>query len=380
MSFPKKDSSKVDLSSVGSSSSYPMTPQGSSSISTTNSVSNGTMRRQNAAPNHNGNKGKGAKSNARQRNPDGYSKRKNKPRQGNNKTVLSNDDFEHMLKTSGKKGVDISHLLDFRLPEHERAEPSQFERKRMNKYKSRSSVNLNLTGRNYVNVNYRFIVDPKCDYKPQFLDANVPLEDSSIVRVIVNKNDHQCPICLDDDFVAPRMTKCGHIFCYPCLMRLFSSLEETDPRRRKTKCPLCSENIWEKHPLLSVLINNINENEQKPKVGDTVDLQLMYRPANKILAQPLYMYIQNIQFPNNIPWISDKADPKNFLVESPYAKYSRLMKCHTDFILQCFEAEKDSIHDHKIMDKELYGDSGAHYDLALSKIQQQIDVVHSEII
>jgi hypothetical protein len=32
-----------------------------------------------------------------------------------------------------------------------------------------------------------------------------------------------CPICMEDfsECTAPRVTKCGHIFCYPCLLQYF---------------------------------------------------------------------------------------------------------------------------------------------------------------
>ena len=39
-------------------------------------------------------------------------------------------------------------------------------------------------------------------------------------------NDNTCPICLDV-FVAPVVTKCGHVFCHPCILRHFLSCTVT---------------------------------------------------------------------------------------------------------------------------------------------------------
>ncbi len=44
-----------------------------------------------------------------------------------------------------------------------------------------------------------------------------------------------CPVCLDTPR-APKLTKCGHIFCAPCILR---HLDEYRVRR----CPMCSENV-----------------------------------------------------------------------------------------------------------------------------------------
>lgn len=39
-----------------------------------------------------------------------------------------------------------------------------------------------------------------------------------IKRVI---GEGQCPVCLNTpkNFVAPQITPCGHIFCFPCILR-----------------------------------------------------------------------------------------------------------------------------------------------------------------
>lgn len=49
-----------------------------------------------------------------------------------------------------------------------------------------------------------------------------------------------CSICLDD-FVAPRITQCGHLFCYPCLLRHFhtSRKGEDTTKDLMAKCPCC---------------------------------------------------------------------------------------------------------------------------------------------
>ena len=54
----------------------------------------------------------------------------------------------------------------------------------------------------------------------------------------------KCPICLEPApfMVAPRVTKCGHIFCYSCILHYLAY----DNERRWKKCPLCAESIYKK--------------------------------------------------------------------------------------------------------------------------------------
>lgn len=51
----------------------------------------------------------------------------------------------------------------------------------------------------------------------------------------------QCPICLDS-FVSPRITKCGHCFCYTCLIHHVQSVALS--QQNQTKCPCCSMPIY----------------------------------------------------------------------------------------------------------------------------------------
>ncbi|KAI8323835.1 hypothetical protein GQ54DRAFT_257617, partial [Martensiomyces pterosporus] len=49
-----------------------------------------------------------------------------------------------------------------------------------------------------------------------------------------------CPICLSPP-VAARVTKCGHVFCFPCVLRYLSMDSEKGADTKK--CPICWEPI-----------------------------------------------------------------------------------------------------------------------------------------
>eukprot|EP00388_Colpodella_angusta_P003946 GDKJ01013517.1.p1 GENE.GDKJ01013517.1~~GDKJ01013517.1.p1 ORF type:complete len:1127 (-),score=301.13 GDKJ01013517.1:106-3486(-) len=42
-------------------------------------------------------------------------------------------------------------------------------------------------------------------------------------------HDVRCPICLETNMIAPRVAKCGHYFCYPCILRHLAECRECPP-------------------------------------------------------------------------------------------------------------------------------------------------------
>ncbi|OWB70434.1 hypothetical protein B5S31_g112 [[Candida] boidinii] len=345
------------------------------------------------------NNGLNTKNQTRNKNSSNYSKRNNGNRKKPDIDIYEYDNLEaSLLRTKGKKGVDISHLLNFTLPEHDQQHDydspnssNNRSSKYRNKKKNQLSYGMNLSGRSYINVNYKFIVDYRLDYKIQSLDPNVPLDDSSILRVIIPKNDTQCSICLSDDLVAPRMTRCGHVFCYPCIIRLFQSANDDDEEQKKKlantdynyskkksiKCPLCSEFIKENHTLLPVLISQIDERFEKPVVGEESILQLMFRPRSKSLALPYHLFLSspNSVYEGNIPWIDEDSTTEDFLSRNGYAQFARIMKSNWNFLNRCFEKEINDLKNLKLLDQLNYNDIGLHYDEAIRKIELSRDTL-----
>eukprot|EP01053_Blabericola_migrator_P003094 Blabericola_migrator_1__3093@NODE_18_length_22925_cov_118_464826_g15_i0_p3_GENE_NODE_18_length_22925_cov_118_464826_g15_i0NODE_18_length_22925_cov_118_464826_g15_i0_p3_ORF_typecomplete_len563_score73_25zfC3HC4/PF00097_25/1_2e08zfC3HC4/PF00097_25/1_8e03zfC3HC4/PF00097_25/4_4e03zfC3HC4/PF00097_25/8_3e03zfC3HC4_3/PF13920_6/9_3e08zfC3HC4_3/PF13920_6/2_9e03zfRING_UBOX/PF13445_6/2e06zfRING_UBOX/PF13445_6/3_7e03zfRING_5/PF14634_6/2_1e06zfRING_5/PF14634_6/2_2e03zfRING_5/PF14634_6/1_3e03zfC3HC4_2/PF13923 len=54
-----------------------------------------------------------------------------------------------------------------------------------------------------------------------------------------------CPICLEPAVVCPKITRCGHVLCWTCILRLFSSdyFKQQSKGNPWRKCPLCSDPI-----------------------------------------------------------------------------------------------------------------------------------------
>lgn len=109
---------------------------------------------------------------------------------------------------------------------------------------------------NYVSANFNFIyknpsqIDkskiPELNdtlFNHTFYSNTSPNFDLLFCVISHQPDDYVCPICLFKP-TAPRMTRCGHIFCADCLHLLFEKTE-------KHACPVCYEHIF-KNELLRV--------------------------------------------------------------------------------------------------------------------------------
>lgn len=57
-------------------------------------------------------------------------------------------------------------------------------------------------------------------------------------KIMTTHTEPCCPICLDKPSAA-QVTKCGHVFCWVCVLR-YLSLGEKKWRR----CPICFESVY----------------------------------------------------------------------------------------------------------------------------------------
>ncbi|CRK36016.1 hypothetical protein BN1723_020391, partial [Verticillium longisporum] len=97
----------------------------------------------------------------------------------------------------------------------------------------------------YVHANYRFVVSPEGSYATQAVDADEHLQWGDVLQILASAESQatSCPICLSEP-VAPRMAKCGHIFCLPCLIRFMSASDDDAKNNRGArwkKCPICED-------------------------------------------------------------------------------------------------------------------------------------------
>ncbi len=100
-------------------------------------------------------------------------------------------------------------------------------------------TNVYISQTQYLNARHHFLMFSGPSVRACLADPDYPVEwnDVDVVIVGVDENDNRCPICLCPA-VCPRVTRCGHIYCFACVLRHFGS-----ERKYKASCPMCYEPI-----------------------------------------------------------------------------------------------------------------------------------------
>ena len=118
---------------------------------------------------------------------------------------------------------------------------------------------------------YRFAVGPQ-DYKDFHADPNLPLDWESVRKVrILTDSEVKCPICLEQQLLVGRANKCGHYYCWPCVIRYMWVTEA------KKRCPVCNFGLRsvDLRPVELKVYKHITESTQ-------IDMILVKRPKGSI--------------------------------------------------------------------------------------------------
>ncbi|GAA5916040.1 RING finger protein [Sporobolomyces salmoneus] len=160
-------------------------------------------------------------------------------------------------------GQDYNHLLGFTLPPRSAPASTHLPRRST----KRTHYHGGFDRQRFVHQ-FRYVVDPSKDYTAHFADPDIHLDWSDILQVILPTSSSAlstvstsgidqavdgesgrkggaiptCPICLSEP-TAARMTKCGHVFCYPCVLHY---LALADHGQKFRKCPVCHDSIYAK--------------------------------------------------------------------------------------------------------------------------------------
>ncbi|TMW62445.1 hypothetical protein Poli38472_005063 [Pythium oligandrum] len=209
-----------------------------------------------------------------------------------------------------RNGMSANHLLNFTLPERDRSVQIQKKKKNL---PARTQME-------YLHANYRFVVSPHADDTAiACWDIEKLTEWKSVEQVLLwydESSPATCPICLDD-FRAPKITRCGHIFCWPCILRYLSM---TDKYWRR--CPMCFDSV-QKGQLRSVRMEKV---QIPPHIDSLVTFQFLQRAKASF-----------------VPHIRDtttrKRSRKLPTVYDDDAKYSRILESTTEYLLQLVTSE-----------------------------------------
>ena len=95
---------------------------------------------------------------------------------------------------------------------------------------------------------FKFVVNQNSDifnhynkYKQNNF-KNICWKDIEFIYFYCNDN-YTCPICLESKLCCPVITKCGHVYCFPCIASLYNYHMNISQNKKVPTCPLCTTKI-----------------------------------------------------------------------------------------------------------------------------------------
>uniref|UniRef100_A0A3P9AMI3 E3 ubiquitin-protein ligase RNF10 n=2 Tax=Esox lucius TaxID=8010 RepID=A0A3P9AMI3_ESOLU len=134
----------------------------------------------------------------------------------------------------------------------------------------------------FLQANCQFVVTDDQDYKAHFTDPDTLVNWDCVQQVRIYSHEvPSCPICLYPP-VAAHITRCGHIFCWPCMLHYLSLSDKS-----WSKCPICYESVHS-DDLKSVVAMETRQYA----VGDLITMRLMRREKGALVAMPSSQWVK----------------------------------------------------------------------------------------
>lgn len=188
--------------------------------------------------------------------------------------------------TNSRK-MNLTHLLN-----HKYENPSRRGRRQQSSSSSTSNAGLyhknnfaqyrnpvhKFSKQQFLQANCQFVVLNGHDYTVHKVDPDWPVDWDCIEEVRFKQSastETTCPICLEPP-VAAKITRCGHIYCWTCMLH-YLSLSDENCRQ----CPICFEPVY-KSDLRSVVSHSyINH-----CIDEEIVMKLMIRKKGCVEVEP----------------------------------------------------------------------------------------------
>ncbi|XP_034955022.1 E3 ubiquitin-protein ligase RNF10 [Zootoca vivipara] len=209
---------------------------------------------------------------------------------------------------SGPKKISLNHLLNFTF--EPRGQASYVGNGRGSWGKRNRWENKPFSKELFLQANCQFVVCDDQDYTVHFTDPDTLVNWDFVEQVRICSHEvPSCPICLYPP-TAAKITRCGHIFCWACILHYLSLSEKT-----WSKCPICYSSIHKKDLKSVVALET-----RQYAIGDTITMQLMRRGKGVLIAQPKSKLV-NVEQPIH-------------LGDEQHGQYSKLLLASKTQVLQ----------------------------------------------
>ncbi|CAL1276695.1 unnamed protein product [Larinioides sclopetarius] len=224
----------------------------------------------------------------------------------------------------GCKKTNLNHLLNFTLAPLDNYEGNgrrpTHNRTKLPKY------NKEL----FLQANCQFIARDSGNYSVHQKNPDILVEWSLIEEIRLPCHEVPlCPICLYVP-VAAKITRCGHIYCWPCVLHYLSLTDKT-----WQKCPICFEAVH-KTELKSVSLRV----QKSFAVNDEITMCLMKRDKGSLLSVPVIEQ-KSANSLCNVDEVDSVTRYQKLLLACPKGVQSIINRERME-LNQAYESEKDT--------------------------------------
>ncbi|XP_050536694.1 RING finger protein 10 [Daktulosphaira vitifoliae] len=191
--------------------------------------------------------------------------------------------------------------------------------------KTEEYVKFNI--KHFLLANCQFVVKSGRDYTFWIFNQDEIVNWDYIEQIkMLSTQAIKCPICMDIP-TTPKITCCGHIYCWPCILRYLDVNKEFDI----DTCPICHSTVIKNELKSFELILN-----EECRVGHPITLQLMKRARNSLQAYPFIdLQKNNNHSSGNLPLSISELNMST--------TYSRLLVANKNEILTILNKEREAL-------------------------------------
>ncbi|KAJ1654043.1 hypothetical protein IWQ61_005957 [Dispira simplex] len=286
----------------------------------------------------------------------------------------------------------LNHLLNFSLPARQPPAGSSDLQVRRRRLRQKTNYEPYRKER-FINANYRFLLNPRGDYTVYCVDPDVPIPWEDVEQVLIAT--HQpltCPICLMTP-VAPRVTKCGHVYCLPCVTRYLHTSTATTPdaaeqERRRTwkKCPICWDpiylrdlrsarawNVWYLPPSSTrPFIEAQTADDEALALNEPLTLRLVQRHPRSILTEPW----DSSRIVGHLGLVTDHSAPIPWDFTPSALTFSKLLLASPSYMLEEMQRDQEALREN-LAESQSLGDTVliSTLEVCLRDVQSRIDTL-----
>lgn len=193
---------------------------------------------------------------------------------------------------------------------------------------------------------WSYLVNNLADDHPYMNDPECIIDWEHVQRVVVDPDVGEvdrCPVCLETPPIAPRLSKCGHVFCLMCILRYMAEVS--------AQCPFCLDRLYILKPMIYRL-----EGMAGFQVGQTVDLELVGRSKHGVHVVSTN---SGVEYSNRATW------------NHGHSRYSPLFHADRSVLIDMFLDEQRAIE--KLRDSLQEHEKPEYCDRALQEIRIEME-------